>query len=355
MTDPQSVPPDAPAATPAEAPEPAPPAASAAPADDQPATVVVDHVTKRFGDLVAVDDVSFAVPEGTILGVIGPSGAGKTTTVRMMTGALAPTDGSVRVLGEDPRRFRRRTRQRIGYMPQLFSLYPDLTARENVDFVASLFGMLFRRRHQRTREVLEIVDLWEARGRRAGNLSGGMQRRLELACALVHQPALMFLDEPTTGIDPLLRTRIWEELQRLRSEGRTMIVTTQYLAEAELCDNVALIANGRLVAYDTPDGLRRAAIGGDIIDVETVHAFDGGVLDGLPDVVRSTQLGPRHLQVVVEDAGSGTPTVMEAIAERGGEVESAREYRPTFDEIFSELVRRDREARGEPADAEAVA
>jgi ABC-2 type transport system ATP-binding protein len=165
----------------------------------------------------------------------------------------------------------------------------------------------------------------------------------------------MFLDEPTTGIDPLLRTRIWEELQRLRSEGRTMLVTTQYLAEAELCDNVALIANGRLVAYDTPDGLRRAAIGGDIVDVETVRAFDGAVLDGLPSVVSTNQLGPRHVQVVVDDAGSATPTVMDAIAERGGEVESAREYRPTFDEIFAALVRRDREVRGEPADAEAVA
>jgi ABC-2 type transport system ATP-binding protein len=320
-----------------------------------PATVVVEDVTQRFGDFVAVDGVSFAVPEGTILGLIGPSGAGKTTVVRMLTGALAPTSGSVRVLGEDPRRFRRTTREQIGYMPQLFSLYPDLTARENVDFVASLFGMLFRRRHQRTRAVLEIVDLWEARGRRAGNLSGGMQRRLELACALVHQPALMFLDEPTTGIDPLLRTRIWDELQRLRSDGRTMLVTTQYLAEAELCDNVVLIANGRLVAYDTPDGLRRAAIGGDIVDVETVHAFDGAVLEELPSVVSTNQLGPRHVQVVVDDAGSATPTVMDAIAERGGEVESAREYRPTFDEIFAALVRRDCEARGEPADAEAVA
>ena len=313
-----------------------------------PATVVVEDVTKRFGDFVAVEGVSFAVKEGTILGLIGPSGAGKTTVVRMLTGALAPTSGTVRVLGEDPRRFPRRTRERIGYMPQLFSLYPDLTARENVDFVASLFGMLFRRRHRRTREVLEVVDLWEARGRRASDLSGGMQRRLELACALVHQPALMFLDEPTTGLDPLLRTRIWEELQRLRSEGRTMLVTTQYLGEAELCDNVALIANGRLVAYDTPDGLRRAAIGGDIVDVETASAFDGAGLDGLPGVVSTKQLGTHHLQVVVDDAGSATPTVMDAIAERGGEVESAREYRPTFDEIFAELVRRDREARGEP-------
>jgi ABC-2 type transport system ATP-binding protein len=325
------------------------------PDDARPAAILVDQATKRFGDLVAVDDMSLEVPEGAILGVIGPSGAGKTTVIRMLTGAIAPTEGHVRVLGEDPRRFRRRTRQRIGYMPQLFSLYPDLSARENVDFVASLFGMLFRRRHRRSREVLELVDLWDARGRRASQLSGGMQRRLELACALVHEPALLFLDEPTTGIDPLLRERIWEELQRLRNDGRTLLVTTQYLSEAELCDHVALIANGRLVAHDTPEGLRRSAIGGDLVDIETVAPFEASTLEDVPVVLSSEQVGPRHFRVVVEDAGTATPLVHDAIEEHGGEVDSAREHRPTFDEIFSELVRRDRELRGEPADAEAVA
>jgi len=357
VTAPQSVPPDAPAAPPSDVPAEAatPPTPSSPTGADVAATVVVDHVTKRFGDLVAADDVALTVSEGTILGIIGPSGAGKTTVVRMLTGALAPSEGTVRVLGEDPRRFRRGTRQRIGYMPQLFSLYPDLTARENVDFVASLFGMLFRRRHRRSREVLEIVDLWDARGRRASQLSGGMQRRLELACALVHEPALLFLDEPTTGIDPLLRTKVWDELQRLRNDGRTLLVTTQYLSEAELCDHVALIANGRLVAHDTPEGLRRSAIGGHLVDIETVAPFEGGTLGDVPEVLSSEQLSPHHFRVVVEDAGTATPLVVDAIAERGGEVDSAREHRPTFDEIFAELVHRDRELRGEPDDAEAVA
>ena len=150
------------------------------------------------------------------------------------------------MLGEDPRSFRRQTRERIGYMPQQFTLYPDLTARENVDFVASLFGMLWRTRHRRTREVLQLVELWDVRGRRAGRLSGGMQRRLELACALVHDPDLLFLDEPTAGIDPILRAKVWEELHRLRDAGRTLLVTTQYVNEAEACDTVALIAGGRL-------------------------------------------------------------------------------------------------------------
>ncbi len=319
------------------------------------AAVILDGVSRHFGDFRAVDDVSLTLPAGTILGVIGPSGAGKTTVVRLMTGALEPSAGTVRVLGEDPRHFRRRTRERIGYMPQLFSLYPELSARENVDFIASLFGMLFRTRHRRTREVLELVDLWSVRGRRASQLSGGMQRRLELACALVHEPDLLFLDEPTTGIDPLLRARIWEELHRLRDDGRTILVTTQYLNEAEACDNVALITGGRLVALATPEGLRAEAIGGDAVDIETTGPFDGTRLSDLPSVRSVTQTGPRTLRVIVDEAGTATPAVVEAIDANGGEVESAREWRPSFDEVFAELVRRDREARGETGDAEAAA
>ncbi len=334
--------------------EPAADPGAAGPTAVTEATVVVDNVTRKFGDMTAVESVSLTVPTGTILGVIGPSGAGKTTVVRMLTGALEPTEGRVRVLGEDPRRFHRRTRERIGYMPQLFTLYPDLTARENVDVVASLFGMLFFRRHRRVRQMLELVELWQARGRRASDLSGGMQRRLELACALVHDPALLFLDEPTTGIDPILRARIWDELQRLRDEGRTMLVTTQYLGEAEMCDNVALIANGRLVALATPEELRREAVGGDVVDIETVGTFDGVSLREEPDVRRVEQVTPNSIRVTVGDAGSATPAVVDAIARHGGEVDSAREYRPTFDEIFAELVRRDREARGVADDAETV-
>jgi ABC-2 type transport system ATP-binding protein len=320
--------------------------------------VVMQDVAKQFGDDVAVESLSLQVAPGTILGIIGPSGAGKTTSVRMLTGALAPTKGRIRVLGEDPRRFRRQTRERIGYMPQQFTLYPDLTARENVDFVASLFGILWRTRHRRTREVLELVDLWHVRGRRAGALSGGMQRRLELAAALVHSPDLMFLDEPTAGIDPLLRGRIWDELHRLRDAGRTLLVTTQYVNEAESCDSVALIAGGRLIALAPPDELRRLAAGGDTVEVETTGRFDGAVLASLPIVRRVEQIDPRHLRITVDDAAVALPDVMEAVGERGGEVASAREVRPSFDTIFATLVERDRSDRSEPSAAgleEAVA
>jgi ABC-2 type transport system ATP-binding protein len=307
--------------------------------------VLMDGVTVRFGSEVAVDDISLRVPFGTILGIIGPSGAGKTTTVRVLTGALQPTSGTAIVLGERPRRFHRRTREKIGYMPQLFTLYPDLTAKENVDFVASLFGLIFRTRHRRVREVLELVDLWDARNRRASELSGGMQRRLELACAMVHQPSLFFLDEPTAGIDPLLRVKVWDELHRLRDEGRTLLVTTQYINEAEACDQVALISGGRLIALAEPEDLRRMAMGGDIIEVETTLAFDAAALDDLPIARAIHQDGPRRFRVVVEDAAAATPDVVEAITARGGDVKAARELRLSFDEVFAELVERDRRQR----------
>ena len=217
-----------------------PPPTDPAPRD----VVVVEGVSRAFGDRVVVRDIDLNVQEGTILGIIGPSGSGKTTTIRMLTGALRPTAGTISVLGERPDRFHRSTRERMGYQPQLFTLYPDLSARENVDFVASMFGLLWPRRRRRTKQVLQLLDLWDARDQRANRLSGGMQRRLELACALVHDPILLFLDEPTAGIDPLLRATIWGELHRLRDAGATLLITTQYVNEAEECDQVALIVRG---------------------------------------------------------------------------------------------------------------
>jgi ABC-2 type transport system ATP-binding protein len=320
------------------------PAASAAspdrPIGETGEAISLDGVTKMFAGLTALRDVSLTVSRGTIVGLIGPSGAGKTTTIRLLTGALAPTRGTIRVLGEDPRHFRRGTRERIGYMPQLFSLYPDLTGSENVSFVASLFGLLWPRRRRRVREVLQTVDLYDARNRRASDMSGGMQRRLELATALVHEPALLFLDEPTAGIDPILRARIWEELHRLKAAGRTLVVTTQYVTEAEECDTVALVAHGRLIAMAEPEELRREATGGDIIEIEMAGPFDGSALAELPRVRTVAQDGPRTIRVTVDDAGEATPDILAAVAQAGGDVLSSREYRLSFDEVFAELVQR---------------
>jgi ABC-2 type transport system ATP-binding protein len=316
--------------------------ASASPGHMRPEhfPVEMDHVKRRFGSVTAVSDVSLRVPAGSILGVIGPSGSGKTTTIRVILGTLAPDAGKVRVLGEDPRRFHRRTRERIGYMPQLFVLYPDLTARENVDFVAATFGLLWRRRRRRVREVLQLVDLWDARNRRASDMSGGMQRRLELCCALVHEPSLRVREERTAGVVPVLGLIIWAELDRLRRSGVTIIVTTQYVTEAEYCDTVALISGGVLIAHASPADVRRQALGGEVIEVLTSRPFDMRELEPIEGVVEIRQTGPYQLLVIAADSAHATPRVAAAIETAGGEVEASREYRPSFDEVFAALVNR---------------
>jgi ABC-2 type transport system ATP-binding protein len=314
----------------------------------QPPTDVVEMrgVSRRFGRFEALKSIDLGVPRGAILGIIGPSGAGKTTTIRILTGAIAPTSGDVSVLGRSPRRFRRRDRERIGYMPQSFALYEDLTAGENVDFVASLFGLLWFRRRRRVREVLKVVGLWNVRGRQAGRLSGGMRRRLELACALVHDPELIILDEPTAGIDPLLRGSIWAELHRLRDAGRTLLVTTQHVSEAAECDAVAMIVDGRIIALAPPDELSRLASNGDVLDIVTGAVFDGAELLGTRGVLDIIQDGPRHMRVVVDDAGTSLPVVVDRIQATGVEVQSAREERLSFDEVFAMLVAKDERQRG---------
>jgi ABC-2 type transport system ATP-binding protein len=206
--------------------------------------------------------------------------------------------------------------------------------------------------------VLQLVDLWDVRNRRASDLSGGMQRRLELACALVHRPSLLFLDEPTAGIDPLLRRVVWDEIHRLRDRGVTAIVTTQYVTEAEECDLVALISEGRRVAFGTPAELRRSAFGGDLLEVTTASLFDTSKLELAGGVRRIEQTGPRDFRLVVDDAGAVMADIVQTITDAGAEVESVRESRPTFEEVFTTLVQRHRaelaaEAGEDEADGQA--
>jgi ABC-2 type transport system ATP-binding protein len=281
-----------------------------------------------------------AIEEGRIVGLIGPSGCGKSTTVRMLIGVLAPEQGTVRVLGVEPVHFTSRLRERIGYTPQGFTLYPTLTVIENARFVAGLYGVGWTRRRRRIREVLQFLELWDARNRLARDISGGMQRRLSLACALIHQPALLIVDEPTAGLDPVLREKIWTHLRDLRDQGVTVLVTTQYIDEAVYCDRVAVMNKGTVAATGTPDELRRQVLGGErlLVEVGRLDKGDLVTLLQLPGVHAVDQSGPRTLVLLVEDVASATPAVTRALTERGSEVRSVQPHIPSFDEVFMAIV-----------------
>ncbi len=331
-------------------PRPGPPPGAPAPAPGVPQAVIqVDHVTKQFGTTVGVDDINFQVYAGEIFGFIGPSGSGKTTTMRLLNGIYTPTKGTVRLLGVNPAKPTRALHEDFGYMPQQFVLYPNLTIYENINFLAAIQGLGWIERRKRIQNLLEFVELWDARNRLTENTSGGMQRRLELAGALIHDPRLLFVDEPTAGIDPVLRAKFWEEFRRLRDEGRTLFVTTQYVGESEYCDRVGVIRKGRLIAIDTPLNLRRMALGGDVIDVAAAGLTPGAVQSlTLLDIVREVQpISRGEMRVFVNEAGSAIPTLLESLNSSGCSVKRIEEYRPSFDDVFIELMKRDVQARGE--------
>jgi len=310
--------------------------------DDDAPIVQAEMLTKKFGDQVAVQDVTFSVPRGTIFGFIGPSGSGKTTTIRLLTGIYEPTSGRATVLGGHPQEFTQSTREQIGYMPQLFVLYADLTVWENLNFAASIYGLGWRR-GKRLKELLDFVELTPYRNKLGSQLSGGMQRRLSLAATLVHDPELIFLDEPTAGIDPVLRRKFWDHFNQLQDEGRTLFVTTQYVAEAAYCDYVGVMAGGRLLLVDTPEGLRRRAFGGEVVDLTATERIDYRYLRELRaqpfvhgEVVRTTDTGVR---LIVDEASTAMPQLLDWCKQRDLSIESIEEFLPPFDDVFVELVK----------------
>jgi ABC-2 type transport system ATP-binding protein len=314
----------------------------------EPAVVAAD-IGKRFGDRDVVEGLDFEVQRGTIFGIIGPSGCGKTTTIRMLLGVLRPTAGDLRVLGRQPHRFRRRDRERLGYMPQQFVLFPELSVTENMGFAASIYGMSFFGRRVRIRRTLELVELWDAKDRPAGQLSGGMQRRLELAATLVHNPDVIFLDEPTAGIDPVLRAKFWDHFRALRDEGRTLIVTTQYVTESEHCDEILVLQDGRKVALGTPDDVRRLAIGGEVITVAGPN-LDRHAVTAIRDVegvLKVSWDGQDQLKVIVEDAGATVPVLVEALRAADIDVNEVSEQHASFDDVFVQLM--ESQSEGQPA------
>jgi ABC-2 type transport system ATP-binding protein len=306
------------------------------------AVILASRLGKKFDDSWVVKDVSFEIPRGKIFGFIGPSGSGKTTTLRMMTGIYAPTEGEARILGHSPHRFNRVVRGRIGYMPQLFVLYPDLTVWENLNFVASIYGMSFFRSRQ-LQEVLDFVELQNDTHKKVRDISGGMQRRLSLACTLVHDPEVILLDEPTAGVDPVLRRKFWDHFHSLQERGRTIFVTTQYVGEATYCDLVGVLRNGRLLTLNSPDGLRQEVYGGEVIDMRTSEPVPFqrlAELREMPLIVerKVARVGDRGLRLIVQDAATAIPELTSWFQNQGFNVESIEEYLPPFDDVFVELV-----------------
>ncbi len=311
------------------------------------AAIRIKNLSKSFGDAKVLKQTDLTVEEGEIFGLIGPSGSGKSTLLRILTGYLEPSDGSAEVFESAPAAFSPEARRRVGFMPQGFVLYEELTVLQNLNFVAGLYGLRFGERHRRVREVLGFVELWDDRRKAARDVSGGMQRRLQLAAAVVHEPDLLFVDEPTANLDPILRRKFWEEFEQLREGGRTIFVTTQYVGEAELCDRVGLLVDGTLVAVGTPAELRRQAFGGEI-----VHLSLGGEPGSLPERLRALEdLGRVEevrrdaggdevislVRLLVEDADTALPNVMEVLS--GADVRSLDVPKPSFDEVFFRLVK----------------
>ena len=219
--------------------------------------VEVEDLVRRFGSFVAVDHVSLRVSAGEIFGFLGPNGAGKSTTIRILCGLLAPTSGRATVAGYDVGREPENVKQHIGYMSQKFSLYDDLTVAENLEFFSGIYGVPRDQRAARMAAALETAGLGERRGDPTRTLAGGWKQRLALGCALLHEPPIVFLDEPTSGVDPLARREFWSLIHRLAEAGRTIFVTTHYMDEAEQCDRLALMYHGKLIALDSPAALRR--------------------------------------------------------------------------------------------------
>lgn len=316
-------------------------------ADSSDIVIRTYEMTKKFDEEdLAVDSVTMSIPKGSIFGFIGPSGCGKTTTMRLLLGIYEATSGEIEVLGRSPDRFTAADRQLIGYMPQLFVMYPDLTIWENLNFAASLYGMPFRR-HQRLHELLELVELTGHEGKLVRDVSGGMRQRVSLAAALVHDPDLVFLDEPTAGIDPVLRDKFWKHFAQLKELGHTLFVTTQYVGEAAYCDYVGVMSGGRLLMVETPENLRRRALGGDVIIVRTDQLLSHRQLQDLRGeaFVRDRQVSVTSdlsLHIVVDDTKTALPVTLNWLEDRGLSIESAGEFNPPFDDVFVMLLEKER-------------
>jgi ABC-2 type transport system ATP-binding protein len=329
-----------------------PPAADFAPArgkDDRPA-VQVEHLTKRFGTFVAVDDIGFQVKKGEIFGFLGPNGAGKSTTIRMLCGLLSPSSGSGTVGGSDIYKEAEQIKLHIGYMSQKFSLYEDLTVEENINFYGGIYGLRGGRLEERKRWALQMAELEDHRKSLTAILSGGWKQRLALACAILHEPPIIFLDEPTSGVDPLSRRRFWNLIDTMAEQGITVFVTTHYMEEAEYCDRIVLIYGGRLIAAGSPLELKTRFMHDEIIDLRCTDPQ--ALLAPLKDLpeVRDAALFGSGLHIVTADAAAAIAAINHYLARQAiGEV-SMETILPSMEDVFISLIEEvDRNHSGPPA------
>jgi ABC-2 type transport system ATP-binding protein len=309
--------------------------------------VRLDGLMKAFGDFVAVDHLSLSVRRGDVFGLLGPNGSGKTTTIKMLCGLLLPSAGSGEVLGQDVVRQGRRIKSRIGYMSQRFSLYNDLTVGENLAFFGRGYGLPAPRLAERTAWVLGMAGLLGEERRLAGELSGGTKQRLALGCAILHDPELIFLDEPTAGVDPLARREFWELIGRLASAGITVFVTTHYLDEAESCHRLGLIYRGRLVAVGSPQALRDGMRAGTMLELECREPFRAlRLLRSVSSLARASLFGNR-LHVLVEDPADATPLIRGTLKTGGLSVERLAPIPFSLEDLFVVFIDMEEQRRGE--------
>lgn len=302
--------------------------------------IIARELTRTFGEFTAVDTVSFTVGTGEIFGFLGPNGAGKTTTIKMLTGLLRPTSGHGEVDGLSVATEAGRIRQRIGYMSQKFSLYPDLTVAENIRLFGGLYGVTGSRLDARQRWVVDMAGLAGQERRLTAELSLGWKQRLALGCAVLHEPAVLFLDEPTSGVDPLSRRRFWALINDLADAGTTVLVSTHFLEEAEYCHRVALMNRGRLIALDAPAALR-AAMTEPLLRVRTADAASAvAALAGAPGLDEVSLYG-REVHVLARDAAEADTAIRDRLRAAGMDAEVIERIPPSLEDVFVALVRRE--------------
>lgn len=301
-------------------------------------SVVIEKLVKRFGDFVAVDNISLFVRKGEVFGFLGPNGAGKSTTIRMLCGLLTPTAGRAEVAGFDVARKPESVRQNIGYMSQKFSLYNDLKVIENLRLFAGLYSVPSSVLKDRIEWALAMSNLKGHEDQITATLPGGWKQRLALGCAVLHQPPILFLDEPTSGVDPISRRQFWDVIHHMAAEGVTVFVTTHYMEEAEYCNRLALIFRGKIVALGTPTELKRNSMKGELLLVECEPLGDAmEALQKTPGVMDAAVFG-NALHLVVENAAATEPNIRAALNQNGIALSRISSIRPTLEDAFVSLT-----------------